>query len=39
MFVLAMCGLIGSFVFFLREIFISSRHMRLAHIARRALTA
>jgi hypothetical protein len=36
-FVLAMMGLIGSFVFFLREIFIASKHMRLAHVARRAL--
>ena len=38
-FVLAVFGLIGAFVFFLREIFIASRHLRLAHIARRALTA
>jgi hypothetical protein len=36
-FVLAMAGLIGSFGFFLREIFIASKHMRLAHNARRAL--
>lgn len=36
-FVLAMVGLIGSFVFLLREIFIASKHMRLAHNARRAL--
>jgi hypothetical protein len=35
-FVLAMVGLIGSFVFLLREIFIASKHMRLAHNARRA---
>jgi hypothetical protein len=37
-FVLAMFALIGSFVFLLREIFIASKHMRLAHHARRALT-
>ena len=36
-FVLAMCALIGSFVFLLREIFIASKHMRHAHNARRAL--
>ena len=36
-FVLAMVALIGSFVFLLREIFIASKHMRLAHNARRAL--
>lgn len=36
-FVLAMVGLIGSFGFLLREIFIASKHMRLAHDARRAL--
>lgn len=36
-FVLAMVGLIGSFVFLLREIFIAFKHMRLAHNARRAL--
>lgn len=36
-FVLAMMGLIGSFVFFLREIFIASKHLRLAHVARRAI--
>ena len=36
-FVVAMCALIGSFVFLLREIFIASKHMRLAHIARREL--
>jgi hypothetical protein len=36
-FVLAMAGLIGSFCFFLREIFIASVNMRLAHNARRAL--
>jgi len=33
MFVLAMLGLICSFVFFLREIFISSRFMRMRHDA------
>jgi len=32
-FVLAMVGLISSFVFFLREIFISSRFMRMRHDA------
>jgi hypothetical protein len=32
-FVLAMGGLISSFVFFLREIFISSRFMRMRHDA------
>ena len=31
LFVLAMLGLIGSFVYFLREIFISSRFMRMQH--------
>jgi hypothetical protein len=36
-FVMAMFALIGSFVFLLREIFIASKHMRLAHDARRAL--
>jgi hypothetical protein len=36
-FVLAMVALIGSFVNLLREIFIASKHMRLAHNARRAL--
>jgi hypothetical protein len=36
-FVMAMIALIGSFVFLLREIFIASKHMRLAHSARRAL--
>ncbi|GGE80246.1 hypothetical protein GCM10008020_26260 [Massilia psychrophila] len=35
-FVLAMFALIGSFVFLLREIFIASKNMRLAHNARRA---
>jgi hypothetical protein len=35
-FVLAMFALIGSFVFLLREIFIASKHMRLAHEERRA---
>jgi hypothetical protein len=35
-FVLAMVALIGSFVFLLREILIASKHMRLAHNARRA---
>jgi O-antigen/teichoic acid export membrane protein len=39
LFVLAMVALVGSFAFFLREIFIASRHMRLAHVARRALHA
>jgi hypothetical protein len=32
-FVLAMCGLIFSFIFFLREIFISARFMRMRHDA------
>jgi hypothetical protein len=36
-FVLAMVGLIGSFTFLLREIFIASKHMRIAHDVRRAL--
>ena len=36
-FVLAMVALIGSFCFLLREIFIASKHMRIAHDARRAL--
>ena len=36
-FVLAMVALIGSFSFLLREIFIASKHMRLAHNARRKL--
>ncbi|HEU4376333.1 MAG TPA: DUF2721 domain-containing protein [Telluria sp.] len=36
-FVLAMCALIGSFIFLLREIFIASKHMRLAHDVRRTL--
>jgi hypothetical protein len=36
-FVLAMFALIGSFVFLLREILIASKHMRIAHEARRAL--
>lgn len=36
-FVVAMCALIGSFSFLLREIFIASKHMRLAHNARREL--
>lgn len=36
-FVLAMIGLIGCFVNLLREIFIASKHMRIAHNARRAL--
>jgi hypothetical protein len=36
-FVLAMVALIGSFIYLLREIFIASKHMRLAHAARRAL--
>ena len=31
LFVLAMLGLIGSFVYFLREIFIASRFMRMQH--------
>ncbi len=35
-FVLAMVALIGSFSFLLREIFIASKHMRIAHDARRA---
>jgi hypothetical protein len=35
-FVLAMVALIGSFCFLLREIFIASKHMRIAHVARRA---
>jgi hypothetical protein len=34
-FVLAMLALIGSFVFLLREIFIASKHLRIAHEARR----
>lgn len=38
-FVLAMVALIGSFVYLLREIFIASKHMRLAHNARRALAS
>jgi hypothetical protein len=32
LFVLAMLGLISSFVFFLREIFIASRFMRMQHV-------
>ena len=36
-FVLAMIALIGSFLFLLREILIASKHMRLAHNARRAI--
>ena len=32
LFVLAMLGLISSFVFFLREIFIASRFMRMQHL-------
>ena len=36
-FVIAMFALIGSFIYLLREIFIASKHMRLAHNARRAL--
>lgn len=35
-FVLAMLGLIGSFICLLREIFIASGHMRALHNARRA---
>jgi hypothetical protein len=34
-FVLAMLALIGSFVFLLREISIASKHLRIAHDARR----
>ena len=32
LFVIAMLGLISSFVFFLREIFIASRFMRMQHV-------
>jgi hypothetical protein len=35
-FVMAMIALIGSFVFLLREIFIASKYMRIAHDGRRA---